>query len=171
MIGFITGLPRSRTKWFAEYFNSLVTAYHEPLNGMTDKQQFYDLVQSKCLISDSGLYITDFQQRYPNVPTVIIERDLLQVYSSLCNVIDNMEELHSIFLDLLLKQKKQLDKLDGMRVPYSQINEKLETIHKYLKIPFDQDHADRMTATNVQVSEITVNIKSIKSYQLWVSNH
>jgi len=167
MIGFITGLPRSRTKWFAEYFNSLVTAYHEPLDGLTDRQQFYDLVQSKCLISDSGLYITDFQQRYPDVPTVIIQRDLLQVYSSLCNVTDNMKELHCIFLDLLLKQKKQLDKLDGMRVPYSQINEKLEAIHKYLKIPFDQDYADRMIATNIQLSEIT---GSIKSYQLWVSN-
>ena len=167
MIGFITGLPRSRTKWFAEYFNSLVTAYHEPLNGMTAKQQFYDLVQSKCLISDSGLYITDFQQRYPDVPTVIIERDLSEVYSSLCNFMDNIGCLHPS-LDFLLLQKKELDKLKGLRVPYSQINEKLESIHKYLKIPFSQDHLDRMIAVNVQVSEVTRNIRS---YHLWVPNY
>ena len=167
MIGFITGLPRSRTKWFAEYFSSLVPAYHEPLNGITTKQQFYDLVKSKCVISDCGLYITDFQQRYPDVPTVIIERDLSEVYSSLCNFMDSIGYLHPS-LDFLLLQKKELDKLDGLRVPYSQINEKLESIHKYLKIPFNQDHSDRMITVNVQVSEVTRNIRS---YQLWVPNH
>lgn len=164
MIGFITGLPRSRTKWFAEYFDCFVAAYHEPLNGMTAKQQFYDLVQSKCLISDAGLYLTDFQQRYPGVPTVIIQRDVLQVHSSLCRATDNMTDLHHLFLPLLIKQKKELDKLDGMRVAYSRINEKLESIHEYLKIPFDRGYADQMIATNIQLSEITADIKS---YQPW----
>ena len=92
---------------------------------------------------------------------------------------DSIGYLHPS-LDFLLLQKKELDKLHGLRVPYSQINEKLESIHKYLKIPFNQDHSDRMITVNVQVSaeevlavlsDLREVIRNIRSYQLWVPNH
>lgn len=41
----------------ADYFDGIhgVTAYHEPLNGLRSKEEFYKIVETGCIISDSGL--------------------------------------------------------------------------------------------------------------------
>jgi len=160
MRGFITGLPRSRTHWFAQYFDGIegVTAHFEPLNGMRSKQAFYDLVETGCIISDSGLYITDFERF--GLPTVIIERDIGAVYESLLRVFGRLN--YSILED----QAAKLAKLSGLRVPFEDINARMEEIHNYLGVPFNAEYADRMVGLNLQVSEIAGDVES---FELWAA--
>jgi hypothetical protein len=165
MRGFITGLPRSRTKWFAEYFDGIpgITGYHEPLNGMKTKQDFYNLVDNGCIISDSGLFITDFQDRY-DLPTVIIERDIDDVYESLKVYFDDQGYPEPSYA-FLQQQQAAVDKLSGLRVAYDDIDASMESIHAHLGIPYSPEYAERMALSNLQ---IPVLITDVGSYELWL---
>lgn len=163
---FITGLPRSRTKWFADYFDGLpnINGYHEPLNGLHSKDSFYDLCQRpNVVISDSGLHITDFQERFPDHKTVLIERPIDDVFSSLLTYF-HRQALGRPSYAFLSKQQRDLAKLEGLRVPYSEINNRLEEIHEYLDIPYDALYAQRMKGQNRQVEKLEVDVDS---YKLW----
>ena len=167
MIGFVTGLPRCRTRWFADYLDGYdgVTAYHEALCGLNTKRAFYHKMErpGHVINSDSGLYITDFQQRWPDAPTVIIERDMADVYASLCELFgrSGLPEPNMTFLAM---QKIKIDQLKGLRVAFEDINERLEEITEYLGITYDPDYAVRMAYENRQMPVLKTNINS---YQIW----
>lgn len=165
MIGFITGLPRSRTKWFAEYFDGIdgVDAYHEPLNGIKSRQEFYDLVKEGCVVSDSALFITDFQDAFPDVPTVIIERDIDEVFDSLCAYFDEQGYPKPSY-EFLVHQKEAVDQLEGLRIPYNEIDSRLEEIHSHLGIPYNEEYAQRVASENLQ---IPILIADSESYLVW----
>ena len=86
---FITGLPRTRTYWFSRVLDAThgVRAYHELLNHCTSKEDFSTLmrpVSDQLVVNcDSGLYITDFLERFPDAPIVYIRRNMVDVYYSL----------------------------------------------------------------------------------------
>jgi len=164
MSGFITGLPRSRTKWFADYFDGIpgVTAYHEPLNGLRSKREFYDIVDRGGIIVDSGLLITDFQERY-NLPTVIIERDIDAVFDSLCRYFEaqGLPLPNRLSLDLI---KEGVDALQGLRIAFEDIDARMAEIHRHLGVPFDAEYAARMAGDNRQVEQLQVNTDS---WLLW----
>lgn len=167
MIRFITGLPRCRTKWFAEYFDGIdgVEAEHEPLCGLRTKQEFYDIVESGVISSDSGLFLTDFQERYPEAKTVIIERNAEDVYESLCEFFEEQGYPHPSFR-FVLKQQAALSKMTGLRVPFERIDASMPAIHAYLGIPYDKGYHSRMQVQNLQ---IPVLIPDVESYELWAS--
>tara|TARA_R110000782_G_scaffold193068_2_gene282692 strand:+ start:10291 stop:10791 length:501 start_codon:yes stop_codon:yes gene_type:complete len=164
MIGFITGLPRSRTKWFADYFGGLVPSFHEPLNGMRSKNEFYNLVKSGCVISDSGLFLTDFQKRFSGVPTVIIERNAEDVFESLVDYFEDQEFPRPSW-KVTLEHKAEIDKIKGLRIPFESINDRLEEIHELFNIPFSQDYADKMTVQNLQIPVLTTDVESFKVWR------
>lgn len=165
MIRFITGLPRCRTKWFSDYFDGIdgIDAEHEPLCGLRAKQEFYDLVESGVISSDSGLFLTDFQERWPDHKTVIIERDIEDVFKSLCAFFEEQGYAEPS-MSFLLRQKEALDGMKGLRVPYGQIDESMPAIHAYLNIPYDKDYHASMQVQNLQ---IPVLIPDVESYELW----
>tara|TARA_R110000868_G_scaffold146818_2_gene367825 strand:+ start:1057 stop:1560 length:504 start_codon:yes stop_codon:yes gene_type:complete len=164
--GFITGFPRSRTRWMADYFDGIhgVTAYHEPLNGLSSKDQFYKIVDTGCIISDSGLFITDFQERYSGIPTLIIERDIDDVYQSLCVYFDE-QGLPEPSMEYLVIQQEELSKMSGWRVSFDDIDEKLPEINEYFNVPYNDDYAQMMIAQNLQIPVLTV---TPKSFRVWV---
>lgn len=164
-----TGLPRTRSRWAAEYFDGIenVIGLHEPTNGLKSKQEFYDLMENdqpeQVVISDSGIFITDFQERYPDTKTVIIERDTEDVFKSLCDYF-NEQGYSRPSMKFLHDQKAAVDALEGLRVRYEDINKRLPEIHEYFGIPYDALYADRMTARNLQIPVLTVDVES---YKLW----
>ena len=164
--GFITGFPRSRTRWMADYFDGIhgVTAYHEPLNGLRSKEEFYKIVETGCIISDSGLFITDFQERYPSIPTLIIERDIDDVYQSLCVYLDD-QGFPKPPMEYLVTQQEELVKMSGWRVSFDDINERLPEINAYFNVPYSDDYAQMMIANNLQIPVLTVTPESFK---LWL---
>ena len=162
MIGFITGMPRSRTHWFAEYFSHYCPAYHEPLNGIKSKKEFYKLVDGGCIVSDSGLFITDFESRW-NVPTLVIDRPLIDVQNSLNNYFER-QGLEKPSGELLARQYAEVKKIKGKRVNFSDINEKLKEITNFFGFDYDEDYSNKFMAVNSQVKELKADAQS---YLLW----
>ena len=164
---FIASLPRTRTHWLAQYFNGMpgVTCYHELLNGLHTKQAFYDAMEAPGEIgnSDSGLFLTDFQERWPDAPTLIVERPVEDVYSSLCAYFEQQGHPRPS-MQFLMQQKRIVDSLKGLRIQYSELDKRLSDIHQYFGIPFDEVYAKRMAKINLQIPVLTTDIDS---YKLW----
>lgn len=170
MIGFITGMPRCRTAWFAAYFDRLpgVCAYHEVLNGMKSKEDFYQAMErdnyDHVINSDSGLFITDFQERWPDAKTVIVHRDPALVFASLSRYLEE-QGFPAPSQDFLAEQAEAINSLEGLHVNFNEITERLQEIHEYLvDVPFDSKYAEIMNQANIQLDHLTVDIDS---YLLW----
>lgn len=169
---FITGFPRSRTKWFSEYFSGLpgVYCYHEAMNGCHSRDDFHARMRAFPVDyignSDSGLMYSGFQQEYMGCPTVIIERDIDEVYDSLCRLFGPKMVHEANHMDSLQDQKARLDKLDGLRVKFEDIDRRLEEIHDHcVQVPFNEVYARRCINRNIQVQNLTVDMQS---YRMWM---
>ncbi len=168
---FVTGLPRSRTKWFAEYLNTLtpgVICYHEALCGRKSREEFYAYMELGGLDrignSDSGLFITDFQQRWPDAPTLIIERPFADVYESLCALFA-ANDYPAPSREFLAIQHEQVNRLEGMRVAYEDIDRRMPEIHDYLGLPYNELHHARCKRQNIQIPEL---VADPEAYRLWM---
>lgn len=169
---FIASLPRTRTYWLAQYFNGLtgVVCHHELLNGLLTKQAFYDEMERTDVDhignSDCALYATDFQQRWPDAPTLIVERDIDEVFASLQKAFANWG-FPPPRKDILLEQQEALENVRGMRVPYEELNEYLPKIHEYFGIRFNPMWAELLVQANLQLASVT---PCMESYLLWQDN-
>ena len=168
MIGFVTGLPRTRTYWFSQYFDGLpgVTAYHEALNGCHTKEEFYRRMEDPAghvINCDSGLCVTDYQEKWPSAPVVVIRRDVDQVYASLSRFFMKMGQPMPSYW-FLKEQEEVVAKTPGLHVAFDEINCHLPRIHEYLGIPFDPDHASNMVEQKLNMPELVVDVES---YLLW----
>jgi len=133
---FITGLPRSRTKWFSEYFSAAgAPCIHDPV-GYCSREDVYELVEAGIGISDSGLWVTDLVSKYPEVPVVVIER----------NVTESLYALEAIGIPWSPYIVRALNPVVGsLRVAYRNINEQLEEIHRFCTDrPYRKELADMM---------------------------
>jgi hypothetical protein len=150
---FVVGLPRSRTFWFSEYFNSYhkIHCHHELQNQCLSREQFYAALDGDDCVgdSDSGLLVTDFQQHWPDAPTVIIERPIEDVRRSLAGIGLPMPP------GVLELFQWNLDNATGLRVAYDDIDSRLREIHEYLvDVPYDPFIAGTLKRRNLQLSEI-----------------
>lgn len=162
---FITGLPRSRTKWFARYFTAHPRTYcfHELLNRLDTPIQFYDVMERQrgdlwVGNSDCGLGITDFQERWPDAPTVIIERPLEEVSASLSRVgIEVTDDMLEWFMSLLTP-------LEGLRVPFYDVDNRLEEINDYVGVPFHAHIAEQYKRMRIADETITGRPDALKAW-------
>lgn len=81
--------------------------------------------------------------------TVIIHRPLHDVYASLADALEGIDEE---LPDLSKAAEVMLD-LSGLHVPFDTLDEHLEEIHRHLQIPhpFDPVLAENMRALNIQM--------------------
>jgi hypothetical protein len=158
---FIAGMPRCRTKWFAEYLSAYpgVDFRHEALNGILTKQAFYDLMETGIGNSDSGLCLTDFQERWPDAPTVILLRDPQMCRRSLHRALGIDPSI-----DLLREQYAAAKTMKGLHVRYEDIDARIEEIHNHLGIEFDAEIHKAYKERNIQLEELKV---CLDSYLLW----
>jgi hypothetical protein len=165
MTFFLAGMPRCRTAWFAEYLSAYpdVICHHELLNGLQSRQEFYDEMEKPGYIgnSDSGLCITDFQQRWPDAPTVVLMRNPLDVHKSLTAFLGIEPSLEFVHRQMIAAQAT-----NGLKVWYSEIDDRIEEIHEHIGIPFDEEIYKRYRMKNIQVEEIKV---CLESYKLWMN--
>ena len=158
---FITGLARSRTAWFANYFSTgEVFCYHEAMNNVTCKDDYWDRMNCPEPLhvgnSDSGLCMGGYIE---GCPLVIIERDLDEVEDSL--VKKGFPGCRSV----LEEAQKALDKMVGLRIPFDHINSRLEEIHAAcVTTPFDERRAEQLINLKVELNEI---IPDVKSARVW----
>jgi len=120
----ITGLPRSRTAWFAAYFSaSGHKCAHEGLNGCATIEEYTEKMKGYEGNSDCCSYLAS-----PDIKTVIIERNVDDVRVSLYKIFSG----HELSVDnLLVEITDKLSKAEGLRVSFDDIDKRLEEIHRY----------------------------------------
>ncbi len=150
----ITGLPRSRTKWFSEYFTACgYPCAHEGINGCASLDEYDNKMKNYDGNSDSGLAFYPFDGK-----TVIIDRDYDQVLRSLYPYFGDVNLI-------LLKQK--INELKGLRIKFEDINNRLKEIHEYcVGSTYNKEIAYRYKKMNIQVNmkSYQINKKTIKLF-------
>lgn len=160
---FITGLPRSRTSWFASFMSSGdVFCHHEALNRCKTKDEFYQKMKLPYRLvgnSDCGLAYTDFQERF-NSPTLIIHRDKYEVLESL---IENWITQDRSVINLLSDLEDRLLGLRGLHVPFNEIDLRLPEIYHYLTgdIP-DKNRVRLFSNMNIQPIDTSGDEESMR---------
>lgn len=149
----ITGLPRSRTAWFAAYFTaSGHLCAHEGMRGCNTVSEYYKKMEDYEGDSNCGAMLI------PCEKTVIIERNPADVKKSLYRLFDNQKEIDETidFFHEKLKQK------DGLRVRFSEIDENLKLIHEYCAgDTYKENVAEMMKKLNITTNDYAVDEKSI----------
>jgi hypothetical protein len=166
---FITGLPRSRTYWFSEYFRACgVTAFHELLNGCS-RQEFYEKMELGGIDADCGLPITDFQERFPDAPCVIIHRELKDAFLALSRFSKEMGWGPPCIRNMAVLRAR-LQGLKGLHVEYRDIDDRLAEIHQYLAphVRYCGALADKMRGRNLKVDPALYSVH-LESYAEWVA--
>jgi hypothetical protein len=143
---FVFGLPRSRTYWLSQFLQCT----HDGLYFYPDYQRFLD-----------GPSRGDCSTMYPwtkdlipeNSRKVVIERDVEECHRSF------EKALWPVDIDLLYETKEELDKIEGLRIPFNEINDRLEEIWNYCRIgKFNNKRAEEMKSLhledNTQIQEI-----------------
>lgn len=107
---FITGLPRSRTAWFAAFMSaSGYPCYHEAINGCKSIQEYKDKIKNKS-DSTTAFGLMDIPL---NRPVLIIHR----------------KEKHPDEFDSFYEKLKDIK---GLHVDFDDINDKMPDIFKFL---------------------------------------
>lgn len=142
----VLGLPRSRTAWLANFLTYDGNyCYHEAISRCRTFDDYLKMTEGK---GDSTTALLDVNNLFPDVPKVIIERDPdaairfgLEVYGS--DVTQEMLEL-----------KDQLDEVEGMRVPFDEIDAYLPEIWGHLiGTEYDAERAELLMSLNVQIQD------------------
>jgi len=144
----ITGLPRSRTAWFAAYLtNGDTFCHHEAIfHGKSMDLEGYANVGN----SDSGYVLRpQWATEQDDHRIVVIHRDIDEVRASLAAV--------GVFdaWDLLLDCASKLDDLKGMHMNFGQVDEKLEDICNFIGVPYDHDRAELFKTLHIEPMDFT----------------
>lgn len=145
---FITGLPRSRTAWMAEFMG----AVHEPTADIKSIEDMRGVFERHSGVSDSGLgFWIEWILREIKPLTVIIERDIDDVEKSL----DKLNIPKTNYCELL---KDRLMYFRNhplvMTVPFERLNDirVMQKVWWHLKTgaPFDEGRFREMKDINIQ---------------------
>jgi hypothetical protein len=152
---FVTGLPRSRTAWFARY---LPNCLHEGIEGCFTHREFINKLGGKG-DSDSALIFFPLERYFPRSPVVIVERDFDDVINSLSAI----GLMNRGILDFMKESQRRLRKMKGMRVPFD--NLPLCDIWEYLiGTEFDKQETSKMDSTNIQHINYTPDCQAFNSF-------
>jgi hypothetical protein len=144
----ITGMPRSRTSWFAAYLTHGDTfCHHEAIhfNKSMDMPGYKNVGNS-----DSGYPLNEaWAKELGNHKIVIVHRDIDEVVESLSYV-----GIHDV-RPLLEEIHRNMDKLTGLHVKFENVNEHLPDICEYLEVPYDEQRAMLFSALNIEPVQFT----------------
>lgn len=132
---FITGLPRSRTAWFAAFMTaSGFPCMHEGMNGCKTIKEYKLKIKNKS-DSNTGLFIV--KNPYPKRRMLIIHRK---------NRMNNVAGMEN--------GEQQLLKLNGLHVNFNDINKRIDEIFYYLTLTkINKDIYNLFKHLNIQTTE------------------
>lgn len=146
---FITGLPRSRTKWFSEYFTQCGAPCIHEATGLCSDNDVYALIEARVGISDTGLWTLDLANKYPYLPLVIIQRAPSEVKESLEAIGLPWDDMYTRALGTPRR---------ALLVNYEDIDARLEEIHMYCTDrPFNPDLASMMINTVIKQDKFIID--------------
>jgi hypothetical protein len=166
MTFFVTGLPRSRTAWLANfltYGDSL--CYHEALNGCKSITEYIDKVDG-CGDSNTYLGTFDYEKYFPDSKVVIIDSGIEK------SVQFGKDVYNSDSTELTIKYKKKLDSMKGLHVHIDNLNSSLEEIWNYIyNEPFNKKRTEMLIELNVQMLDPhAIDTRSIAFFNKSIDN-
>ena len=94
--------------------------------------------------SDCGLVTVPWREWYPDATVVVIDRPIVEVAQSL-------RRIHRISdVDQLIEHAGRLIEIPALRIPFHDVNSRLQEITEYCGVDFDEDIATIFTSLNVQ---------------------
>lgn len=160
---FITGFPRSRTAWLANFFTYKDSyCYHELSR---QGRNVYNLIakmnlrkESNIGTSDCGFpfYYKDILKLLPNSKIVIIRRDIEEVKDSLSEFVGEWNEKLNITINNTNKKLNELnDKYDCKMISYKSLEDQyiIMELWKYLipEIEWDEERFQQLNETKVSI--------------------
>ncbi len=143
---FVIGLPRSRTAWLANFLTQGEHfCYHEAINGCSSIAAYKAKLGNQG-DSGTGMMMFDMNALFPDAPIVIIESDPKKS-------IDFCHQTYGYYdPNIIYHLRDRLDTIDGLRVLFKDINQRLPEIWSHLiGEGFDRRRADMLIKLQVQV--------------------
>ena len=146
----ITGLPRSRTAWFAAYFTATGhKCAHEPFAKCDSEHEVESAISGYEGISDSFMVFMPFKGK-----RVIIERDPDLVKKSLFDAFKTDIDVTDYMIDYAIENMRSTD---GLKVRFEDIDDRLKEIHEYcVDTPYDEDIGNLFKGLNIQVNKVVI---------------
>jgi len=145
---FILGLPRSRTAWLANFLTyDGLFCYHEASNGCKTVEEYKDKLKD-CGDANTGMAFFKIEEMFPDSKFIVIDSDPQ-------NTIDYARNTYGITdIKPFLELKERLDKIEGLHIPFDEINSRLEEIWSYVStVPFDRKRAKLLVNMNIQIQD------------------
>jgi hypothetical protein len=152
----IIALPRSRTTWLANFLTTEKTfCFHDPLAEMYSYKEVLNLNTDRLTgIADTG--IGWFDTSIFDCRKLIIERPVSDVNKEMSSLLGQEIDLTPLWANM--------QRIEALRVPFDQINERLEEIWTYCtELPYDALRAEYLINMNVQVIELPLNAERLNS--------
>tara|TARA_R110000803_G_scaffold34529_4_gene75314 strand:- start:949 stop:1470 length:522 start_codon:yes stop_codon:yes gene_type:complete len=166
MTFFVTGLPRSRTAWIANfltYGDSL--CYHEGLNGCNSMKEYQDKLEGN---GDSNTYLAvfDYNKYFPNAKKIIIDSDVDKAIEF------SREVCGTDVTKTIVKYKESLDAMEGLHIPLKKLNNSLGEIWNYVyDEQFNKKRSEMLIDLNVQMLDPhAIDLQSLSSFNKSISN-
>lgn len=160
---FVIGLPRSRTAWLANfltYDNNF--CYHEGIEGCQSIEEYKKKLGNNKGDSCTALMLLDMNKEFPDAPKVIIESDVersIEFAKEKYNI-DNPEYFYAL--------KDKLDKIDGLRINFEDINDRLKDIWEHLfDTPYDEERGSLLREMDIQTMHYDYDVDSLRKL-LWL---
>ncbi len=159
----IVGLPRSRTAWFSAYFSACgYLCIHETIKYCDSLEDYKNLINLYgCDSSSAGMLCPEIFDRI-----VIIERDISEVFESLLYQSDQYDKKK--LLNVLITLKEKMDLMIGLRIPYNDINNRLQEIHEYcVPTPFNHLISQQYKNMKIELLNIHSELPGFAGELLW----
>ncbi|MGI9251832.1 MAG: hypothetical protein ACR2PR_11680 [Pseudohongiellaceae bacterium] len=168
---FITGLPRSRTAWFAAYFSAYpdVWCWHEGLKGCAVPAEFCNRMQplgphpAELIIgnSDSGLPLMNLEIMFPDVPVIVIHRSFIDSVNSVMEsmAINNPPQE---MIDMLNRIHERMRYIKGLHVDFNDIDARMREICEWIGLEYREDIHKLYAPLNIQTMDSTADDKALK---------
>lgn len=155
---FVLGLPRSRTAWLSNFLTyDGHFCYHEGLDSCRSiaeyKAKLYDPDYESVGDSCTGLMMIDIEKEFPDSLRLIVENDLdKSARESYALYEEKYPDCYRNVFHKLEIAEERLNKISGLRIHVSRINDNLELIWNYLLGGrFDQKRADLLAGKKIEV--------------------
>lgn len=157
---FITGYPRSKTAWLANWFtDGECFCFHDGI----EKGKLNDIPATRKEVdryiignSDCGnaLFWGDLSVRFPDAQWVVVDRPIGDVVKSIeCSIGYNpelIEKTNELFTNALEDLKRHLD---PFVIPFDFSREELQGLNEYLGVDFSLERYYSLRTLNIQVTE------------------
>ncbi len=157
---FVFGLPRSRTAWLSVFLSqSGVKFHHEALDGCRTIKEYSNKIKY-CGDCTTGFYLLENSGILEDKKIVVITKndDELKRCISWC---DGEYGIDSA--DIINAWNEKLNRIDGLKIKQSEIDENLEKIWRYLTDkPWDTVYTD-IVKMNIQVKSTDIDLEAAKA--------